>query len=219
MCFSLSASLLAGGSLSALGVATLKKTKSPKEIPAAAIPFFFGIQQLSEGAVWYGLTYNNEFLVRGATALYTLFSHVFWPIAIPFALRKLEPVALRRKILTVFQLLGIGIGAYLFYSLTQSPFAAHIIGNHIVYTTEANLDTLTIKILYLGVVCLSCLASSHVLARIAGVLVFIAFGVSSYFYEQAQISVWCFFAALLSALIYFYFFNGFPRRLKGVRRA
>lgn len=51
MCFSASASFIAGASLSAIGVATLRRVESKKEIPFATIPLLFGIQQLIEGVI------------------------------------------------------------------------------------------------------------------------------------------------------------------------
>jgi hypothetical protein len=58
MCFSASASFIAGGSLSAVGVATLKQTKARTELPLAMIPLLFGVQQLTEGVIW--LTFHRD---------------------------------------------------------------------------------------------------------------------------------------------------------------
>ena len=58
MCFSATASFVAGTSLSVIGVATLKHVKRKTEIPFAMIPLLFGIQQLTEGVIW--LTFAND---------------------------------------------------------------------------------------------------------------------------------------------------------------
>jgi len=52
MCFSASASFIAGASLFAVGVATLKRARARAELPFAMIPLLFGIQQLTEGVIW-----------------------------------------------------------------------------------------------------------------------------------------------------------------------
>ena len=52
MCFSATASFISGTALCVIGVATLKQTKAPAEIPFALIPLLFGIQQLTEGVIW-----------------------------------------------------------------------------------------------------------------------------------------------------------------------
>ncbi len=45
MCFSASASFIAGTSLCAIGVATVKRAEARSELPFAMIPLLFGIQQ------------------------------------------------------------------------------------------------------------------------------------------------------------------------------
>ena len=52
MCFSANASFIAGATISAIGVVTLKKVKAPSQIVFASIPLIFGVQQLSEGVLW-----------------------------------------------------------------------------------------------------------------------------------------------------------------------
>ena len=47
MCFSATASFIAGISLSVIGVATVKKAERKAEIPFAMIPLLFGIQGVS----------------------------------------------------------------------------------------------------------------------------------------------------------------------------
>lgn len=47
MCFSASASFIAGASLSAIGVAALRNTEKRTEQPLAMIPLLFGVQQLT----------------------------------------------------------------------------------------------------------------------------------------------------------------------------
>jgi hypothetical protein len=50
MCFSASASFIAGTSRSSVGVAALRNTKTRSEQPLATIPLLFGIQQLTDGS-------------------------------------------------------------------------------------------------------------------------------------------------------------------------
>ena len=52
MCFSATASFSAGGVLLGLGMLTLKLASRPRELPFAAIPRLFAIQQLNEGVIW-----------------------------------------------------------------------------------------------------------------------------------------------------------------------
>ena len=45
MCFSATASFAASGALGLVGAASLAKTKSKKEVPFAAVPLIFAVQQ------------------------------------------------------------------------------------------------------------------------------------------------------------------------------
>ena len=62
MCFSATASFIAGVSLSVFGVATVKKAKRKAEIPFAMIPLFFGVQQIIEGMLWLSFRFEAPLL-------------------------------------------------------------------------------------------------------------------------------------------------------------
>jgi hypothetical protein len=103
MCFSASASFIAGASLSAVGVATLKRTERTAELPLAMIPLLFGIQQLTEGVIWLTFHRNAPLLKQTSTYLYSGFSHVLWPVYVPFAMGILEAVRWRKKTIFAFK--------------------------------------------------------------------------------------------------------------------
>ena len=58
MCFSATASFVAGTGLAVLGVATLRAARRRPEIPFAAIPLIFGLQQMVEGALWLSFRFD-----------------------------------------------------------------------------------------------------------------------------------------------------------------
>ena len=93
MCFSAPASFIAGAALSATGVATIRMTSRRAQRPFAAIPLLFGIQQIVEGMIW--LSFGDASPVPNATLTfaYSLFSHVLWPIYMPYAVGRLETIA------------------------------------------------------------------------------------------------------------------------------
>ena len=78
MCFSASASFVAGVTLSAAGVATLKQAKRKTEIPFALMPLLFGIQQITEGVIWLTLRQDAPPLKQTMTYVYSIFSHVLF---------------------------------------------------------------------------------------------------------------------------------------------
>ncbi len=59
--------------------------------------------------------------------------------------------------------------------------------------------------LYLAATCIVSFFSSHKMIVIFGILSLILFMVAYWFYTVAFFSVWCFFAAILSAIIYLHF--------------
>ena len=204
MCFSATASFISGSTLCVVGVATLKQTVSNSERPFAMIPLLFGVQQLIEGVIW--LTFSHDFpAVRQVmTYLYSFFSHVLWPIYMPFAILALEAVRWRRKVLFTFEAVGITVGLYLLFYLLSSPVVAEVIGNHIVYVSP-HFYVIQMMVFYVAAACVSCFFSSHRFIKIFGALLLISFIVSYIMYIVALVSIWCFFAAILSFVIYFHF--------------
>ena len=68
MCFSATASFTAGVLLLGAGALTVRSARSPRELPLAAIPRLFSIQQLIEGVVW--LTFRYEAPLLNESALF-----------------------------------------------------------------------------------------------------------------------------------------------------
>ncbi len=111
MCFSFTASLATGAALTGVGIATLNQTKHKTEIPLALFPLLFGVQQLIESVVWLSFMWKSETLNKLATCGFTFFSHIFWPMFVPFAIALVEQDEKRKKILKGFQIAGIAVGA------------------------------------------------------------------------------------------------------------
>ena len=110
MCFSATASFSAGALLIGIGALTLKSAKHRRELPFAAIPLLFAIQQLSEGVIWLTFRYEAPLLNAVMTHLYSFFSHVLWPIYVPVAVLLIEPPGRRRQVLLTFVAAGIAVG-------------------------------------------------------------------------------------------------------------
>ena len=69
--------------------------------------------------------------------------------------------------------------------------------------------------LYLAATCVSCFFSSHGFVRLFGVLSWVSFMAAYVVHVGALVSIWCFFAAILSLLIYLHLRfrdrGGFPK--------
>ena len=209
MCFSATASFIAGTGLSVLGVATLRATRRRSEILFAAIPLIFGLQQMVEGALWLSFRFNAPQLNLAMTYVFSMFSHVLWPIFVPLAIGLLETVHWRRAVIRGFQAVGIGVGLYLLFLIVEFPVTAVAAAN-IVYVSP-HFHKIPVMLLYISATCVSCLFSSNATIRLFGALALMLFVVAYGFYAVALFSVWCFFAALLSTIIFVHF--QFGRRI------
>lgn len=216
MCFSATASFTAGAVLVAIGVFTVRSTTSKSELPFAMIPFLFGIQQISEGVVWLTFSHNATLLREIMAYVYTGFSHLLWPIYLPFAIGLMETAYLRKRILYIFQAVGFAVTAYLLYFISTRPVVAEVIGMHLVYVAPHFYQKEVIEF-YLVATCLSCFFSSHRFVNLFGALEFLALIAARQFQIGALVSIWCFFAAILSLVIYVHLRyrhpEGFPSKI------
>ena len=169
MCFSAPVSFVAGAALSAAGVATIRMTSRKAEIALAMIPLLFGVQQLTEGMIW--LSFRNDSQLPNATLtfVYSLFSHVLWPIYI-----------------------------------VQFPVTARVLEKHIAYESP-HFYIVAVMLLYLTATCASSLFSSNRVMQVFGALSLATFMAAYAIHVATFFSVWCFFAAILSFIIYYYF--------------
>lgn len=202
MCFSATASFVAGGALAATGVATIRKAKTKAELPFASVPLLFGIQQITEGVIW--LSFSSTFLNIIATYVYSMFSHVWWPIFVPVSILLLEKNPVRKKILRVFSGIGLAVGIYLFYFILVGGVTSQIVNSSILYNSP-HLYLSLVLTLYVLATCGSFFISSNKILNMIGIVMLTSFLVAGLFFSATFISVWCFFAAILSAIIYWYF--------------
>ncbi|WP_309605043.1 DUF6629 family protein [Phenylobacterium sp.] len=204
MCFSATASFTAGVGLLLVGAVTARRARSRAELPFAVIPLLFGLQQLIEGTIWLTLPDKAPGLNAMLTFVYSLFSHVLWPIYVPIAILLLEPIVWRRRILVAIAVAGGAVGVYLLYFLVRLPIVSQAEGRHIAYLSPHFYLT-AVMVLYVLGTCVSMLFSSHGRVRLFGLAAFIAYVVTYVFYTNWVISVWCFFAAVLSVIVLLYF--------------
>jgi hypothetical protein len=206
MCFSASASFAAGTALLAIGAVTVKKAGHGAELAYAAIPLLFGVQQLIEGMVWLSFSSEEPMLNSVVTFVYSLFSHVLWPIYVPFAVLLLEPVRWRRRALAAFLVAGAAVGLYLLVNMFRFPIESRAAAGHIEYVSP-HFYVVAVMAGYFAATCISMLFSSQKLVNFFGAAALLSFALAYAIYRQWFISVWCFFAALLSVIVLLHFTN------------
>lgn len=200
MCFSATASFGASAAIAVIAVATIRKASTTGSYLVACIPLFFSIQQAFEGLLWISLCHPD---FQGWQALakngFLIFATVVWPILLPLISWMLERKEIKKKILAGFCVLGTGVGLYFLYSLAAHSVTPIVQGSHIRYVLHFpgyNKDIMTVVYFVATVVPL--LISSVRPLRWFGVLLLVSLCVTAFFYTGYFISVWCYFAAILS---------------------
>jgi hypothetical protein len=203
ICFSANASILAGVALLGIGTLTVRRADRLAQMPYAAIPLIFGMQQLVEGYLWKVLPIPSQ-TTDIVTTIYLAFSHVLWPIFVPLAVWMIEPLKARRKLLLLPMAAGAVASIYFLFALLTEPVSALIEGKHIVYHLPHRHDAFILTLYIIGT-CLTPLLSSYRTIRLFGLVITIALIVTRIAYMHWFASVWCFFAALMSAVVFLHF--------------
>jgi len=205
MCFSAPASFVTAGITGAIGIVALTRVSEPRELPLAATPLLFALQQGVEGLLWLNLPLAQDgFLPTALTFLYLFFAEAFWPLYAPIAVWLIEPSERRRLLMVVCLGIGAGVGAYLLWWILGHPLLATIVDGHIVYGTGYRQPD-SVGIAYLAATGLPLLLSSQRTVVVLGAIVLVGLVVAYAFYWEAFISVWCFFAAAASIAILCHF--------------
>ncbi|HXS35322.1 MAG TPA: DUF6629 family protein [Flavipsychrobacter sp.] len=203
MCFSAGASFSAGVVLSIIGAASIYSSKTTPQRVFACIPVIFSVQQFIEGILWLALA--NPVYVHwetGATYTFLVIACIVWPILIPFSVLLLENNFRRKKIL--FSLLGFGVlfGIYFGYCLKVYGASAIIEQHHIRYVLHfAFADKWYFGLLYFIPTVLPPSISSIKGIRWLAFIFLVSYTLSRIFYHYYVISVWCFFATIISLVV------------------
>jgi len=205
MCFSPTASFTAAAITAAIGVVTLRRANGVREVPLAAMPIIFAVQQGTEGLLWLDLPGSpNGVMAVALTFAFLSFAYVLWPIFVPIALFFSEPDKVRRRLMFFCVAAGVGLGGHLLLWLIRHRFGATIVDEHIVYDTGYHA-TVPAGLAYLIATGLPFMLSSHRWIFVLGVIIAVGSVVAFGFYWEAFVSVWCFFAVAASAVIFWHF--------------
>lgn len=205
MCFSPAVSFTASSALAVIGIMTLRKTKTPQEWPLASLPLLFAAQQFVEGLLWLALLGGES----GAgqywlTQIYTVFAGILWPLLIPLGILLIEPDQRRKRLLLGLLLISGGLAVYTLSVIARFGFHAEIVNACILYSHPAEQGPHMLA-LYILTTCAAFFCSSGRGIRWIGLANILAFMAAANFYWTNFVSVWCFFSALVSGLIYLYF--------------
>lgn len=205
MCFSAGASFAGGAVLSAIGVATMRKVQHPSQRLFASIPMLFAFQQFSEGMVWLTLKSGGHELIQSAAGTFFLImALVIWPSMMPMAVMRLEENKKRKKIIAGFLSAGIIVSLYYTFCLAAFNVNPVITGFHVQYVNDFPKTLGFVAFgLYILATIVPLFISTVRRMPVFGILVFVSCLITGVFYKEFLTSVWCFFAALISVIIYY----------------
>jgi hypothetical protein len=213
MCFSATASFSLAAATAVVGVATLYQVQRPREIALAAVPLLFALQQAVEGLLWLELSGAADRAAIAALAFaFLLFAEVLWPVYAVLAVLLVEPDHRRRAILCAVVAAGAALSLYLLSGLLSEPPAAIVRGHSIAYSRSSGVFSWQ-QVAYVIITVGGPVVSSHRIIRLFGVALAISFAITAYAYTATLISVWCFFAAANSTLLYWHF-RGAARQVR-----
>lgn len=198
MCLSAPVSFTLSAALIVTSCFLLTKARSKKLWPLAFIPLFFGMQQASEGVVWLKIPSLQE----NAKNVFLFFAYSFWPFWIPLAFWLAEPKTLQKQGLSFLVGIGFTIGALLLVLIPSTEALFHTFSIH--YKQENAPASLSILGIFLyalstiGPLFISSLRFSKILGFIILITALAIFLIDRYIF----VSLWCFFAAALSPLIF-----------------
>jgi hypothetical protein len=87
MCFSPEADYAAAAIVGVVGVATLRRVETRRELLIGSLPLLFALHQFTEGFVWLGLRGDVSPGVAGAAkSVYVIFAYVALPVIVPLGL-------------------------------------------------------------------------------------------------------------------------------------
>jgi Family of unknown function (DUF6629) len=217
MCFSADASFAAGAALIPVGgiCVAMALRKRPALLPLALVPIFFGLQQLSEGFVWLGLHDADTALTRPASLVFLFFALAFWPFWFPLitAVAETQP---RKRV--IFRWLTV-ISAVWFFVLylpiitgPESVLTTRVAHHSIQYDYDGlaiyrYISKPLLRVAYFMCVALPMLFGSESLGKLPGLFFAVSAVISALVFSYAFVSVWCFFAALLSAYLCWMFYH------------
>lgn len=211
MCFSANASLASGILLFPIGAYCLTAAlrKNFRYVPLALTPLLFGVQQFCEAYVWIGLEENDPALVKRAALAFLFFAVAFWPCWIPFVTAVVDPRPGKRRLF--FGLAGIGLAVggayYVAAALYYDEWLVVGVANHAIRYDLSRMPlgqaaaSVVWQGVYLALVCVPLLMSRERRLGALGISIALAAAITHVVFRYAFASIWCFFAAVLSAQI------------------
>lgn len=204
MCFSMQASFASSLILFIISYLSFRKIRYQRQLLLVAIPFMFAIQQFAEGFVWASINYNWPLEFRNIFSyIFLFFAFGVWPSLLPLTVYVSEKNNIAKKILKILFYFGIVVSSALLFNLITSNLVVFADCSHIIYLTKNFFSSYGSDLLaYCIPVITPFFISTNNKIKIFGLLIFFSLLYTLYAYQVYLTSVWCFFAAVISSMVY-----------------
>lgn len=173
----------------------------------ASFLFIFSIQQLTEGLLWLAIKKGKAEEILSFATFYLAFSHLIWLSLAPLAVALIEKHPFKKRIFFSVTLLGFIFGCSIYLPLLfyDNRLSVEVVNLSIFYNVNLLYDGFVSKdqvgLVYASIITLPMLFSGNGHIRNFGILLVLT-GLPAYItYYHAFISVWCFFAGIVSLYI------------------
>jgi hypothetical protein len=202
VCFSPQGDLVAGVAVAAIGVDACLHLKGRSEYLAVAVlPALFGLHQIDEAFVWWALRGD---VPRGlghlAMWICLVFALVVLPVLAPLVVLAMEKTARRRWRILPFVVLGAAVSAILGEAMIAGHPSARLGAHHIAYSIGLQHGLAVIG-LYIVATCGPLMLSGYRSVVWFGIANLVAVGVLARLCADGFTSLWCLYAAIVSAAI------------------
>jgi len=215
MCFSASASFAVSAGLIPVGgyclYTVLKNSAHQAYWPFALYPLIFGVQQAIEGWLWLLFETGDTGSLRLPALSFVFFSHFFWLFWIPYSCYTIETAVKKKHLFFLIMITGsvFGLAMFLPVIMYADWMTVSLIRHSISYELKLLFDDVVPRIVvrgfYVVVILIPLLLSSWKYLRYFGVIIALSVLVVVLLYSEIFISVWCFFAAILSSYMAYMF--------------
>jgi hypothetical protein len=206
MCFSAGASFGASALLVVAGAAAVTAAKTTPQRMLSAIPFIFAVQQGLEGMLWLSI---NHTWPRGVGELltysYLVIAMAIWPVWIPLAIRQFEEHGKRKRMLDILVGTGVLVAAVIITILATFPVTLMSIDHHLHYRIGLPDRMRSFIWMFTILYCAATIVPAFISGTKRMVWLGIGFALAYCFtliwYPGSVVSVWCYFAAILSVVV------------------
>lgn len=202
VCFSPEGDMVAGVIVLGIGLdAALHTRHQPAAVATSAIPVLLGLHQIDEAFVWWGLQgHVPAGLGRVAMWIYLYVAMVVLPALVPALLLWVEPERARRWRIAPFVLLGMVTAAVILETMLTGHPSVRLAHLHLAYSIGLG-HGVTVIGCYIVATCGPLFLSSLRWFRWFGAANLVAVVTLAILVADGFTSLWCLYAALVSAAI------------------